>query len=315
MNAPMGMVVFAVMMLLFQAYCLVQLWKWPLQNGTGFFIIFAVPEDFYEGPGRVWLKSYRAMLIALYLLLAGFFGGCFAFGRWNLILLCGLWALPFTAAMFAFYAWTRRKLGANPPVRAVAVALESRRLGDYISWPQEALMVAFLACSWWLLLLPGGRHVAWIMPLMLTWMSLGFLPGKILLVRHSYPIPAERAEERYQYQEARKRNAIKVSTAGAWGIVVFLFGFALARAFSPSKAALILWLSLTIGVSIVPTGYCLFLILRGERKLEAMHRELGPSGSWATPYRRKPWMSRPYWIWFAIWMGGILAMGLYPLFR
>jgi hypothetical protein len=292
---------------------LVNLWKWPLQNGTGFFINFEVPAGFYEGPGRVWLRSYRAMLVALHLPLAAFFGACFAFGRWNLIPLCGLWALPFMAAMYAFYAWTRHKLGANPPVRAVAVALESRRLSDYISWPQEALMVAFLACSWWLLLRPGGRHVDWMFPLMFTWMSLGFLPGRILLVRHSYPIPAERAEERYQYQEAQKRNAIRVSTAGAWAIVIVLFGFALGRALSPTR--MVIWLWLTVGVSLAPLGYSIFLMLRGQRRLAAMRRDLGPFGNWATTYRRKPWMSRPYLIWFAIWMGGIWAMGLYSQFR
>jgi hypothetical protein len=315
MNAPMGMVVFATMMVLLEGYCLANLWKFPLRNGTGFFISFEVPAGFYDGPGRVWLKSYRAMIVASFLLLVAFFGACFASGRWILIFpFCGLWGLLAGAAMYAFYALTRRKLGANLPVRAVAVALESRRLNDYISWPQEVLMFVVLACSWWLLTRPGRWHVDWAFPLMMTWMSLGSLPSRILLVRHSYPIPAERAEEHYQYREAMRRNQISLSTANALCMALFLLGFALFRALSPIKFEMrLLWLC--VGLSLAPMGYSFILMFRGQRKLAAMRRELGPLGSWATPYRRALWKSRAYWIWFAIWMGGIMALGFYPLFR
>lgn len=191
------------------AYTLVKyLWKWPLQNGPGFFMGVEVPAGFYEGPGRTWLKGYRAMLVALHLALAAFFGVCFATERWDLIPLCAVGVLLYMTAMQAFQAWTRHKLGANPPIRPVALALETRRLGDYISWPQEALMATVIAATWWLLLRPGRGHIDLMFSLIVTWMALGLLPGKILVVRFNFPLPAERAEEHYRYQDAMRRNWI-----------------------------------------------------------------------------------------------------------
>ncbi|SPE30508.1 hypothetical protein SBA3_1680001 [Candidatus Sulfopaludibacter sp. SbA3] len=48
--------------------------------------------------------------------------------------------------------------------------------------------------------------------------------------------------------------------------------------------------------------------------METLGRNLQPSGSWATPFRRATFMSRPGLIWFAIWFGGIAASLLYSVF-
>ena len=40
----------------------------------------------------------------------------------------GGFALVFVPTMFGFQAWTRHKLGVNPPVRPVALALTTRRI-------------------------------------------------------------------------------------------------------------------------------------------------------------------------------------------
>jgi hypothetical protein len=319
MSAPTQfelMVLITTLIVLAAVYSLVKyLWKWPLRNGQSFFLGAEVPAAFYEGPGKTWLKGYRTMLVALHLVLAAFFGACFAFGRWDLIPLCGFWALLYTAAMQAFQAWTRHKLGTNPPVRPVAIALESRRLSDYISWPMETLMVVVVAFSWWLLL-RSGTLIDWRSPLILTWVVLGFLPGKIAIVRFSYPLPAERTEEHYQYQDAERRNWLRVWGAFGWFFVVILFGGALRHAWSPSKPVPALqWF--VISVAFVVWGYSMIVRFRGMGQLRAMGSNLLPHGSWRTPFRRSSCtgLSRPYMIWFAVWFCGILVLILYSQFR
>jgi hypothetical protein len=231
-----------------------------------------------------------------------------------LIPLCGFWALLYVAATLAFHAWTRHKLGANPPVRAVAVALESRCLGDYISWPLEALSAGIIAFSWWLLLRHDGMRIDWLPPLQMTWTAL-VLPSKILLARSGSPLPAERTEEHYKYQDAMRRNAISLLNAWSWGCVVLLFGVALGRTCSPAAIPWLRWL--VVGVFLAVFAYMMIVVFSGMRLATTMGRDLLPAGSFATPFRRAPrmWMSRSLLIWFAIWFGVLVALVLYSQFR
>jgi hypothetical protein len=290
------------------------LWNQPLRNGPGYFLGIEVPAEFYEGPGKSWLKSYRAMLVALHLVLAVFFGICFAIRRFDLIPLCGFWALLYVAAMLAFHAWTRHRLGAHLPVRAVAIALESRCLGDYISWPLEALSAGIIAFSWWLLLRHDGMRIDWLPPLQMTWTAL-VLPGKILLARSGFPLPAERTEEHYKYQDAMRRNGIGCLSAWSWGCVVLLFGVALGRNCSP---AVLPWLGWLVGgVFLAVFAYMMIVVFRGMRLAATTGRDLRPQGSFATPFRRDASlkMQRSYLIWFAIWIIPILASSVYAVIR
>ena len=326
MSAPtqFELIVFiTTLVILALAYSLVFTWNWPLKNGPGFFLGVEVPAGFYEGPGRSWLKGYRAMLVALYLILAAFFGACFAFGRSDLAPLCGFWALLYTATILAFSAWTRHKLGRNPPVRPVAVALETRRLGDYISWPMEALMVVVIALCWWLEL-HHASHKEWLNMLTMTWLALGLLPGKILLARSSYPLPVDRTEEHYRYQDAMRRNSVRMWNSIAWFFVNVLAGVALRDTWTPARTVPGLrWLLLS--VPLVVWAYVIVQAFRRMRLATTLGRDLLPPGSWTTPFRRAPWIgvgencglwgNRHYLIWFAIWFGGILAIILYSQFR
>jgi hypothetical protein len=298
-------------------YALVKhLWNLPLRNGSGFFLGVEVPQDFYEGPGRTWLKSYRATLAALHMVLAVALGTIIVLGRWDWTpIWAGGTALLRVPTLQAFAVWTRHKLGAYPPVRPVAIALTSRRLGDYISWPMEALMAAVLASSWWLLLRQNGMYVHWLTPLQTTWVAL-VLPGKILLVRSASPLPAERTEEHYRYQDAVRRNGVNALSAWGWLAVVTLFGYALQRAWSP--ASTLPWLRwLNVGVFFAVFAYMMIMVFRGMRMAATVGRDLRPSGSWVTPFRctSRAWMSRPYQIWFVAWFGGILALSFYSSFR
>jgi len=62
-------------------------------------------------------------------------------------------------------------------------------------------------------------------PLQCTWIALGLLPGKIILVRNAFPLPPERSEERYRLSEAPRRYSLRVMGAFGWGFVVYLAAY------------------------------------------------------------------------------------------
>jgi len=328
MSAPTQfeiMVLVITMVVLTLAYTLVKyLWNWPLRDGPCFFLGVEVPAGFYEGPGRAWLRGYHATLVALHLVMAVALAVIVAFKRWDLTpVWAGGTALLYVPATMGFAAWTRHKLGRNPPVRPVAVALETRRLGDYISWPMEALMVVVIALCWWLEL-HLALHKEWLNLLMTTWLALGLLPGKILLVRSSDPLPVDRTEEHYRYQDAMRRNSVRAWNSIAWFFVIVLAEVVVRDSWPPARTVPGLrWLFLS--VPLVFWAYQLVQIFRGKRLATTLGRDLLPPGSWSTPFRRAPWTgvsgtyglwgNRRYLIWFVFWFGGILGMVCYSQFR
>jgi hypothetical protein len=320
MSAPseVGISVFTICVLVpVFLYALVkQIWNQPLHNGSGYFLGVEVPAGFYDGPGRRWMTSYHAMVAALYGVWAVALAAIVILRRWEMTpTWAGGFALAFVPAMLSFQAWTRHKLGANPPVRPVALALESRRFSDYISWPMEALAFALVAVSWWLMMRHGLPHHDWRSPLLLTWMALGLLPGKMAKVRASWPLPAERAEEHHRYQDAERRGWIRMSGLFfGWLQVIVLFGVALLQAASPGRPAPV-WMWLVLTVFFAVWGYGVISMFRERRQLLEMGRDLRPAGSWRSPFGRlsSMGMSRAFLTWFAIWSSGILLLALYPL--
>jgi hypothetical protein len=298
-------------------YALVkQIWNQPLHNGPGYFLGVEVSAGFYEGPGSRWMMGYHAMVAALYGVWAVALGAIVVLRRWDMTpMWAGGFALLFVPAMLGFQAWTRHKLGVNPPVQPVAFALEPRRLGDYISWPTEALAVALVALSWWLLL-HGGRHFDWQSTLLQSWVVLGMIPGKMAMVRLSFPLPAERTEEHFHLQDFARRYWIRLSgILFEWLPVVVLFGGALMiRVSFPARPAPV-WRWLVLAIYFAVWGYGMIVMFRGMQQLKAMGSELRPAGSWKTPFGRSScfgtgWAFRA---WFAIWFGGILGFIVYPL--
>jgi hypothetical protein len=124
-------------------------WNYPLNHGPSFFLGVEVPPGFYAGEGVMWLKRYRTILLAAYLVMALALGAILVSGRWILLpVWAGGVAVLFVPTLLGFTAYTRATLGANQPVRTSAVvSLETRRLGDYISWPLEVLIGAIIALS------------------------------------------------------------------------------------------------------------------------------------------------------------------------
>jgi hypothetical protein len=338
MSAPseVGIFIFLICLLVpGMTYALVkQRWNHPLRNGPGYFLGIEVPADFYEGPGRRWMTGYHATVAALHGVWFVALAAIIATRRWDMTPIWAVgFALLYVPAMVGFQLWALHKLGASPPVRPVALALTTRRYSDYISWPMEALAVALVVLSWWLLLRHVGSHIDWrsplrmrdwSMPLMLSWMALGMIPGKMVMVRAGFPLPAERAEEHYRYQDTERRLWILVSGIfHEWLWVFILFGSALTiHASFPARPAPV-WIWLMLAVVFAVLVYGMIVMLRGNRQLEAMGRELRPVGSWRSPFGRSSGMvsgqlsrmgtSREFRIWFAIWFGGVMAFIVYSI--
>jgi hypothetical protein len=153
-------------------------------------------------------------------------------------------------------------------------------------------------------------RIDWLIPLQSTWIALGLLPGKIAMVRSGFPLPVERTEEHYQWQDAWRRNGVRWMNGFGWFIVVMLFGYALRHGWSPARTLPELqWL--IVGVALAAMGYLMIVVFRGQRRMAAMGRGLRPPGSWATPFRRAALMSHPFLVWFTVWFGGILVFILY----
>jgi hypothetical protein len=172
-----------------------------------------------------------------------------------------------------------------------------------------------VALSWYLLL-DSATRFDWLNSIQLSWFALGLIPGKIAIVRSSFPLPVERTEEHYRYQDAARRIGIRVLSALGWFLVSLLFAYALRHALSSTAMdSRLQWL--TVGVSWAFGLYSIILMFRGMHRLAVMGRDLRPPGSWSTPYRRASWVgvNRSYMVWFAIWFGGILASVLYSQFR
>jgi hypothetical protein len=168
--------------------------------------------------------------------------------------------------------------------------------------------------SWGLLLRHAGPHFDWRSPLTLTWVALGLLPGKMAMVRFSAPLPAERAEEHYRFQDAARRNWIRVSGIFfGWFSVTILFSGALLHALSTVRPAAA-WRWLALAISLAVWGYGMVMMFRGQRRLREMSRDLRPTGSWKSPFGRLSClgMNREFLIWAAIWFGGILLLAFYP---
>jgi hypothetical protein len=316
MSAPTGVelnVVCIVLIALFWAfYGFRNIWNLPLRHGHGSFLNVEVPPGFYGGPGILWLKSYRSAVIALHLVWVSALVAIIVGGRWDMTGWWGAgWALLLAIFLLIFKAWTRHTLGANPPVLpGVAAPLEVRQLGDYISWPMEALAASIIAFSWWGLLRHGGTHVDWQLPATVTWIALGMLPGKIILVRNSFPLPPECTEEHHRLSEASRRYSLRVMDAMSWIFVVTLAVYAVKQGWiSTQEVPGLSWIF--VAIQLAPCFVLVALLVRGGTRLAAMGRGLRPAGSWSTPFGPARRMLPGYLAWFGIWFGGILVSVLH----
>ncbi|MCL5006307.1 MAG: hypothetical protein M1404_07200 [Acidobacteria bacterium] len=284
-------------------------WDEPLKHGPGFFLGVKVSPGFYEGEGIQWLRRYHTVVLATDSILALAVLAIFASGRWYLFpVWAGGTAVLHTATLQGFTYYTRATLGANPPVHSsVAVPLETRRLSDYISWRVEALIAVITALSWALLLTNGDARIHWNVPVVFTYLILGLLPFKVVVARSSFPLPADRPEEHHRWMKAQRRYWLHVQDSSRWFFIVLLGGYALLHGWHVASAnAWPRWLM--IGITSAIWLYMAVTIVRGERRLTAMGRDLLPVGSWSTPFRPARLMAPGFAVAFGVWFGGLILL-------
>ena len=312
MSAPtefeLDIICITLVVLFYALYGFRQHWNFPLRRGPDYFFGVQVPPGFYQGSGTRWLKSYHILVIALFGVVAMALAAIVFAGRWDVLpLWFGGTAILITTAVMIFVGWTRHKLGASPPVLpGVAAPLEARRLGDYISWPVEALVAGVVAASWLLLLFRGDAGVDWRNPVTTSWVVLGLLPGKILLIRNSFPLPPEHAEEHYRLSEASRRWSLRYMDAFRWVVVAPLAFYALKHSWATAQEYG--WLSWAFVAIFIGLFLWLVYVLIDQRRLTAMSRGLRPAGSWSTPFRPARLLLRGGLTWFGIWFGGLILL-------
>ncbi len=300
----------AGLVVIFRIYWLIRsFWNLPLNHGPGFFFGVEVAPGFYDGPGIQWLKRYHTLLLAQHLILIFAFAVPVALRRWNdFPLMAPIDVVTLFAMMGGFTLWVRRTLGANlPRLSSVALPLERRRLGDYISWPREAVVIALLASSWLLLFKQGNAHFLWQFPVLITYVVLGMLPGKIILVRSSFPLPAQRTDEHHRWQEANRRFSLRVMDSLCWFLVAVLAAYTVQHGLPAANAMIWLhWILLgtAIGLWLVMVG----ILMRGAGKLAAMGRDLRPIGSWSGPFQPGRLMLRGGLTWGIIYCAGLAVL-------
>jgi len=285
------------------------LWQRPLKNGPTFFLGVKVPAGFYEGEGIGWLRRYRTLLIAEDLTALAVLAGILLSGRWVLLpAWAGGLAVLHVSAFSGFLAYTRSKLGENPPVRAaVAVQFEPRRVADYISWREEALIGVIVALSWALLIVSRDGAAGWSVPIVLSYVILGLLPFNIAIARSRFPLPAENTEKHQQWMEAGRRYSLRVENLFRWGCAVVLLAYALQHSWRfAGQSGWFFWLS--VGTFSAVWLYMVVFLIQGQRRLDTMGRDLLPPGSWSTPFRRARIISPRFVACFAVWFGGLVLL-------
>lgn len=298
------------LVVVFRVFALVRtFWNYPLNHGPGFFLDVEVAPGFYAGEGARWLKRYRTVLVVQHLVEALALAAILISGRWSLLPLWAGGTAVFTWAIFhALMRYARATLGANPPVRSsVAVSLEARRLGDYISWPAEVLIAAIVSLCWALVLTHGNAQVQWNVPVVMTYMLVGLLPCKIGIVRNSLPLPSERTAEHHRWIEAQRRYSLRVMDGARWFVLVILAGYALQHSWAVANT--IVWLHwLIIGIALAVFLVMMGVVIRGSGRLATMGRELRPAVSWSGSSSPARLMMPGFSRWSAIWFGGLVLL-------
>ena len=217
MSGPNDLLILGVYVVFRVVFLIWVLWDMPLEHGAGFFLGVEVAPGFYDGPGIQWMKRYRRVLVAEHVVE----GALLAVLAWrNLYQLTMAVPLGAGLTLGGFVLWARGKVGAAPrKITAVAGALETRRLSDYISWPMEALTAVTAAAAWALLFRAGHIQLDWPLAFMITYGILAFFHLRIVIAREPLPpLPTDRSEEYRRRLEAYRQYPLRILTLGSWSM-------------------------------------------------------------------------------------------------
>lgn len=196
-------------------------------------------------------------------------------------------------------------MGVPPAILPQAVApLESRRLADYICWPGEALMGALVAVIWVVLLTAGAAHFSWAWPVVSTYVVLALLPGKIILVRNSYPLPPEHTGEYHRWLDMQRRFSLRLMSVMGWLVAAALAGCS-AQGSWPGEPW-IPWAALLIEGAIFAA--MMTIIFRGMARVATTGHNFRPIGSFSGPFRRPGLFVRGGLAWAIFYCAGLAAL-------
>lgn len=300
----------AALIVSFRAYWLARrVWNYPLDHGSGYFLGLEVPPGFYEGAGARPLRSYHATVLAEHGIEAAALAALLVSGRWELVpVWAGGCAVLFVATMAGITAYLRRTLCAQPqPMPRIAVALETRRLRDHISWQAESLVLLILTASWLLLLTHPNPGIDWLSPLVTTYSILGLLPAKILVIRSRRPLPADRTLEHHSFADANRRYSLATVDAFRRISLAVLAGYALLHGW-PGSSAPPAFRWLLIAVALAFSLHLMVVLSRGSGRLKAMGRGLRPPGSWSGPFGVRRCITPAGWLWIISYLGGLALL-------
>lgn len=283
-------------------------WEAPLKHGPGFFFDVEVPEGFYEGAGARWLRAWHALILSVNLLLVLALVAIVLWGPWHLLAAwAGGVAVLHIVAFVGFRLYARAKLGTNPPVQSrVAVSLESRRIGDYLWWPREALVAGAIVVSWILILIPGEHPFQWPPAVILTYFAVGLFLFEIGVFRASLPpLPADRPEEYRAWVDTQRCYYGRACDITRWFLVSLLAVYALLSHgwFAAPAQSSLGWLVVALGTAFLAALVASLVV--GLRRVTAMGSGLRPAASWSTPFRRARLMPRGWMAFFWAWFAGL----------
>jgi len=306
-GAPILLLIITAVIVCFRVYVLVcTMWGYPLMHGQGYFFGVEVAPGFYDGPGIGWLQRFRTLVAAEHVVKAIALVAVLASGQWMYLpAWAGGGAVLFVTTQLGFLLYVRQTPGTPAQARSgVAAALETRRLGDYLSWPAETLCWMLAAASWGLLLFGDNPETQWRGPVILTYVALGLLPFKILWIRTGVPLPTERPEEHYRWVDAYRRYYVRIMNTAQWFLVIVLAGRAVIEVAESNGWLRWAFIVVALGMWLVMW----FLILRDGTRLKKMGHGLRPLGSWSSPFHPVKPACSIGWLWTGFYFIGLIML-------
>ena len=284
MNAQVLMYVVTALVLVSWFYFLIRRrWNLPSAHGPQFFLGIDVAPGFQGEPALQWTRRYRTWLGVEHVLVLLAAVVLIATGLWRWLPgWAGGIAVVDIVATRVFLGWARRSIPVADRAEAaptVALSLEVRRLGDYLSWVSESLLAATLVVSWVLLLTRGDGTWRWQIAAVWTYLAVASTLWKVNAVRSGAPLPADRTLEHQQWLNARRRHLVRVLNCFSWLVVLLVAGYAALHNTATNGAAP--WLrwamvSLAGAIWLVLVG----VTARGQNRLASLSGNLRPVESW-----------------------------------
>jgi hypothetical protein len=143
-----------------------------------------------------------------------------------------------------------------------------------------------------------------------TYVVLALLPGKVILVRQTFPLPPERTEEYNRWLDTQRRFSLRLMDLMRWQVIAVLAGYAVLHGWPGAQSApWVRWLSLTVSGAVFAA--MMVILFRGMTRIAAMGRDLRPVGSFQSPFRPASLFLHGGLTWSIAYCAGLAALIIY----